>query len=57
MKCLWCQKKEYRRFFKPGDPIHRLERFGLQVTGAAEWEVWVAECCGHVQFVRPDMKQ
>ncbi len=55
-KCLWCKKGTYRQVAKPNDPHYIMERYGVNVVGEAQWEVWASGCCGHLAYVRLDMK-
>ncbi len=60
--CLWCGKRPYT-LMAGGEAGGRelgpvgLKKLGLRLdfaTLGAKWEVWVADCCGNLQLVRPD---
>ncbi len=60
--CLWCRNGHYM-LMAGGEAGGRelgpvgLKKLGLRLdfaTLGAKWEVWVAECCGNLQLVRPD---
>ena len=60
--CLWCRNGHYM-LMAGGEAGGRelgpvgLKKLGLRLdfaTVGAKWEVWVADCCGNLQLVRPD---
>jgi len=55
-KCRWGKKGAYRKAADSQSPDYVLQRFGVNVVGEAQWQVWVSDCCGHLAFIRPDLR-
>ena len=54
-KCLWCGEGEYKEVANSATPSYRLELYAVSRIGETQWNVYVAECCGHVQYCRADL--
>ncbi len=57
-KCLWCGKGKYVKKVNAAVRHHYKHEnigFGFRFGEGVVWDVWVAECCGNVQYMKLDM--
>ena len=61
--CLLCAPETARPYelqarvtYQGKGDMGTLQPYGLSVVGTVGWEVYAAPCCGHVIFLRMDLK-